>query len=122
MTDIFDNSILCKNCNVKMQKIRLEKNGFSFRTVQCGKCGNKILHPEDKQEYQQFLNLKSKNFNVKLRMVGNSYTVSIPREIVNFINEQNRMIDDMVKLNLDRMNRLSLIFDKIHEKGGENER
>ncbi len=105
-----------------MQKIRLEKNGFSFRMVQCNKCGNRIVHPGDKQEYQQFLNLKNKNFNVKLRMVGNSYTVSIPKEIVNFINEQNKVIDDIVRLNLDRMNRLSLIFDKMYEKEKEDER
>ena len=30
--------------------------------VQCNKCGNRIVHPGDKQEYQQFLNLKNKNF------------------------------------------------------------
>ena len=49
-------------------------------------------------------------------MVGNSYTVSIPKEIVNFINEQNKVMDDMVRLNLDRMNRLSLEFDKLYRK------
>ena len=54
-------------------------------------------------------------------MVGNSYTVSIPKEIVNFINEQNKVMDDMVRLNLDRMNRLSLEFDKLYRKD-KNER
>ena len=120
MNDIFDNTILCKNCNIKMQKIRFVKNGFSFRTIQCTKCGNKILHPEDKQEYEHYLNLKNKDFNVKLRMVGNSYTVSIPKEIVNFINDQNKIIDDMVRLSFDRMDKLSIIFDKINKE--ENER
>lgn len=113
--DIFDNPILCKNCNEKMQKIRFLKNGFSFRAVRCLKCGNQIIHPDDKQEYQRYLNLKNKRFAVKLRMVGNSYTVSIPREIVNFINEQNNVIDEMVRLSLDKMGRLSLMFNEEEE-------
>jgi len=120
MTDIFDNTVLCKDCSTKMQKIRYVKQGFSFRTLQCLKCKNKIIHPEDKQEYQHYLNLKNKAFNVKLRIVGNSYTVSIPKEIVNFINEQNKLIDDMVRLSFDSMNKLSLVFDEIRKE--ENER
>ncbi len=116
MSDVFDNQILCKDCNIKMQKVKFLKNGFCFRALQCQKCSNKILHPEDKVEYQNYLNLRNKNFSVKLRMVGNSYTVSIPKEIVNFINEQNKIMDDMVRLSFDRMGKLSLIFDKIYEE------
>ncbi len=81
----------------------------------CKKCSNKIVHPEDKQEYQNFLNLKNKNFSVKMRMVGNSYTVSIPKEIANFINEQNKLMNDMVRLNLEKMGKLSLIFNPVEE-------
>jgi len=104
-----------------MQKISLVKNGFTFRSLQCKTCGNKIIHPSDKQEYDQYLCLKNKDFNVKLRMVGNSYTVSIPREIVNFINDQDNVMDDMVRLSFDKMNRLSLEFDKLYKKD-KNER
>ncbi len=111
MQDIFDNKIICKNCNSEMQKVKFLKNGFSFRAVHCLKCNNKVIHPEDKQEYQRYLNLRNKNFGVKLRLVGNSYTVSIPREIVNFINEQNKVIDEIVKLNFEGMRKLSLIFN-----------
>ena len=116
MDDIFENTILCKDCNTKMQKFKLIKNGFVFRTIKCPKCENKVIHPSDKQEYQHYLNLKNKQFSVKLRMVGNSYTVSIPKEIINFINEQNEIIDDMVRLSFERMGKLSLIFDKINEE------
>ena len=116
MQDIFDNPILCKNCNVKMQKVRIVKNSFVFRVVQCPKCSNKIIHPHDEEEYKHFINLRNKRFGVKLRMVGNSYTVSIPREIINFINEQNKIIDEMVSLSFDRMGKLSLMFDNAFEK------
>jgi len=116
MQDIFDNHILCKNCDVRMQKVRYIKNGYSFRAVKCGVCGNKLIHPEDKQEYKQYLNLKNKQFNVKLRMVGNSYTVSIPREIVNFINDQNKIVDELVSLSFDKMGKLSLNFNEENER------
>jgi len=115
MNDIFDNTIICKDCNVKMNKFQCIKNGFTFRAVQCDKCGAKIIHPQDKAEYEHYNNLRNKSFSVKMRMVGNSYTISIPREIANFINEQNRVMDDMVRLNLERMGKLSLIFDKLNE-------
>ena len=114
--DIFDNIILCKDCGVRMQKVKFERNGFIFRAVQCTRCGNKIIHPDDKQEYKKYVELKRKNFNVKLRMVGNSYTVSIPREIVNFINEQNKVIDELVSLSFDKMGKLSLMFNDIIEE------
>jgi len=121
MNDIFDNPILCKNCNVKMQKAQFLKNGFTFRAVQCNKCGNKIIHPEDQQEYERYISLRNKHYAVKLRMVGNSYTVSIPREIINFINEQNKIMDELVSLSFERMGKLSLIFND-NENNREIER
>jgi len=117
--DIFDNTIICKDCNIKMNKFQCIKNGFSFRAVQCGKCGNKIIHPQDKAEYEHYLNLKNKHYRVKMRMVGNSYTISIPREIANFINEQNKIMDDMVRLSLEKMGKLSLIFDQFNDESEE---
>ena len=119
MADIFDNIILCKECNSKMQKVQFLKNGFTFRAIQCPKCNAKIIHPQDEAEYQQYLNIRNKHYSVKLRMVGNSYTVSIPREIINFINEQNKMMDELVSLSFERMGKLSLIFDSVYENDEE---
>ena len=59
--------------------------------------------------------IEVKNFRVKMRIVGNSYAVSIPREIVNFIKEQEKIMNDMVRLCFDDSKRLSLFF-------GEGER
>ena len=120
--DIFDNKVLCKTCNKEMKRFDVRKNGFVFRTLQCPKCLNKVIHPGDKQEYQHYLHIKNKRFDVKLRMVGNSYTVSIPREIVNFINEQNKLMDDMVHLSMERMGKLSLVFKGLNKEWEENGR
>jgi hypothetical protein len=110
MTDIFDNIILCKECGVKMKPISIIKNGFTLRAVSCEKCSKKIVHPKDEQEYNDFARLRDKTFRVKMRIVGNSYAVSIPKEIVNFMREQEKIMNDMVRLCFDDCKKLSLMF------------
>jgi hypothetical protein len=119
MNDIFDNTILCKKCNSKMQKAQIVKNGFLFRAVICPKCNEKIIHPGDEAEYDKFINLKNKEFHVKMRLVGNSYAVSIPKEIVSFMREQEKIMNDMVRLCFEDMGKLSLDFNKFEEKEKE---
>ncbi|MEM4230726.1 MAG: hypothetical protein QXF25_02525 [Candidatus Pacearchaeota archaeon] len=86
------------------------KNGFNLRALECPKCQETIIHPLDKKEYEEFMRLKNKEFAVKMRMVGNSYAISIPKEIVDFMKEQEKMINNIVKLSFQDMNRLNLIF------------
>jgi hypothetical protein len=109
--DIFDNKILCNECEKIMKPVLISKNGFNLRAVKCEKCNKIIAHPADKQEYDNFIKLKQKDFEVKMRMVGNSYAVSIPREIVDFMRSQESMINDMVKLSFEQAGRLSLSFN-----------
>jgi len=99
-----------------MQKAQIAKNGFLFRAVICPKCHEKIIHPADEVEYDKFINLKNKEFHVKMRLVGNSYSVSIPREIVSFMREQEKIMNDMVRLCFEDMGRLSLNFSELKEK------
>jgi len=110
MMDLFDNTILCNKCDSKMKKVNISKNGFVFRAVICPKCSSRIIHPVDEQEYGRYMNLKNKQFKVKMRLVGNSYAVSIPKEIVSFMNEQTKIMDEMVKLCFEDFGRLSLNF------------
>jgi hypothetical protein len=115
MADIFDNTILCKSCKSKMQKGKFIKNGFALRVVVCPKCSEKIVHPVDEHEYKRYVDLKNKQFTVKMRLVGNSYAVSIPKEIVSFMSEQKKIMDDMVNLCFEEMGRLSLNFHDIED-------
>ena len=114
--DVFDNTILCKRCNSKMQKAKVAKNGFLLRVVVCPKCNEKIIHPNDEQEYHRFMNLRNKEFRVKMRLVGNSYAVSIPKEIVSFMQEQEKIMDEMVRLCFEDMGKLSLNFGNINKE------
>jgi hypothetical protein len=108
--DIFDNIILCKKCKIEMRPFQISKNGIILRAIECPKCSEKIIHPKDEQEFNNFTNLRKKQFNVKMRFVGNSYAVSIPMEIVKFIKEQEKIMDDMVKLCFEDFGKISLKF------------
>jgi len=114
MNDIFDNKILCGKCNIQMEPINIQKNGVVLRVVLCSKCGSKIIHPKDEQVYNDFVNLRNKEFSVKMRFVGNSYAVSIPREIVNFIKDQEKIMDDMVRLCLEDFGRVRIDFGSVN--------
>ena len=96
----------------------ISRNGFNIRVKKCSSCGNVVVHPGDKAEYENFMRLKKKEYEVKMRMVGNSYAVSIPREIVDFMKEQENMINNMVKLSFSDFGRLNLMFNT---ENGENE-
>lgn len=117
MTDIFDTKILCKNCNKEMKQTIVERDGAELRAVRCSDCGDVIIHPADLNSFEHFKDLKGKTFNVKLRVVGNSHAISIPKEIINFMNEMNRVhsdarreMDDMVRLCFEDFRRLSVVF------------
>lgn len=110
MTDIFENTIICKECNTAMKPLSIQRNGIILRAVACPKCEEKIIHPHDEQRYKEFMTLKKKQFNVKMRFVGNSYAVSIPKEIVNFIKEHERIMNDMVKLCFEEFGTVKLDF------------
>ena len=119
MTDIFDHKILCKKCGKPLEKIEISRHGFILRAMKCPLEHETIIHPLDKEEYNKFINLKNKEFNVKMRMVGNSYAVSIPMEIVNFMHEQEKIMDDMVRLCFEDAGKLSLNFGRFIEDKDE---
>jgi len=128
MADLFDEIIVCSNCGKKMSKVAVEKNGFRIRAFQCERCNKRIYHPQDVEEHKRFQELRQRPFAVKLRMVGNSYTVSIPREIIdlekNMHKEMERQMENMnkiVRLMLEEPGRLSLFFNTEEQEEKEKE-
>jgi len=134
MEDIFDTKIVCRKCNIEMNKVEMEKNGIKVRAVECGKCKERIVHPEDKKNLEHFKDLKGKTYSVKLRVVGNSHAVSIPKEIVDFMNGINRNHDDIhkrmrkefddmnkiVRLCFEDFGRISLRFNNMYNEEEES--
>lgn len=121
--DIFDNTIICKKCKKEMKRVMVERSGFEMRAMECHNCGQRSYHPADLEEYNKFNELKNKNFKVKLRQVGNSYAVSIPKEFIDFFSDFERMekeMNQMVRLALEDFNRLSLSFSDEDEDLDDN--
>ncbi len=118
MQDIFDHVVLCNNCSSRTKKNLAVKDGFQFRVLECPKCSEVIYHPGDLKEYEDFKKLRARDFNVKLRMVGNSFCVSIPRELVDFHREFERDFNDLVRLSLDGPGKISMFFvgGKVYKK------
>lgn len=110
MADIFETTMVCDSCNKKTSKIRVLKDGFALRAWECKNCNKRFFHPLDKQEYEEFVKLKNKVFKVKLRLVGNSYAVSIPREIIDFEEEFHRELKELINISMDEPGKLSLFF------------
>ncbi|MCR4327441.1 MAG: hypothetical protein NUV46_02575 [Nanoarchaeota archaeon] len=121
MQDIFGYDIICDKCGKKMENALMSKNGFNLRIKKCNSCTEFIVHPIDKAEYENFTRLKKKEYEVKMRMVGNSYAVSIPREIVDFMKEQENMINNMVRLSFQDFGKLSLMFNTSDSEAKENQ-
>jgi len=122
--DIFENTVLCKKCSKKMYRGEAVKNGFILRTLECAECGQKVYHPEDLAEYKQFSNLRNRSYKVKLRIVGNSHAVSIPKEILDFFNnteDMENMAERMVTVALEEFNKVSLLFDEMRNGHGQGE-
>jgi len=110
MADIFNATVLCDNCNIKTKKLIIEKDGIRLRALRCPKCDKTYFHPEDKQRLDQFSKIKNKSFQVKLRMVGNSYTISIPREIISYQDDLQKKLNKMLFLTLEEPEKLSIFF------------
>lgn len=114
MTDIFEATIICKNCDKPMKQTVMHREGCELRAVECPNCHDTIVHPADLNALQHFHALRDKTFTVKLRVVGNSHAISIPKEIVDFMNDQHRtakrQMDDMVRLCFEDFRKLSLRF------------
>jgi|TARA_B100001971_G_scaffold190799_1_gene193847 hypothetical protein len=112
MTDIFDNKILCNGCDKETNKHELIKDGFIIRIAKCENCNKEWHHPSDVEKYNNFKKIRDKTFNVKLRMVGNSYTISIPREIIKFEEEFQKKINQMLNISLEEPEKISIYFSK----------
>ena len=111
LSSIFDQIVLCRDCKKVMQLRTLNKEGFNIRYLVCPKCGKKIMNENDLNAYREFKQLRKKVFAVKLRMVGNSYIISLPKEIIKLLQETKQIHDQMVKIMLEEINKLKLLID-----------
>ena len=117
-TDIFqDTKIICSRCNKETRQITLDQEGFKIRAKECPSCEKTWTHPGDMKDFEQFSHLKQRQFDVKLRRVGNSHTITIPREILEFekhffnqFRQLEKEMDQMMRLSLEEPGKIILRF------------
>ena len=111
-----DAQILCSSCNSKTQeKIHINK-GYKLRFHECINCKEKYYNPLDLKQFKEFQNIRNKRFQVKLRMVGNSFSVTIPREIIEFeerFAQIEKEVNQMLRLHLEEPGKVSLRFREL---------
>jgi len=64
------------------------------------------------------MNLRKRHFDVKLRLGGNSFSVTIPREIIDFEEkfiQIEKEMDKMMRLSLEEPGKVSIYFRKLME-------
>ncbi|MFH1638527.1 MAG: hypothetical protein ABIB71_08935 [Candidatus Woesearchaeota archaeon] len=115
MEDIYGTTIVCDKCKKPTTKSYVMKNGFKVRTWYCNSCRKQWYHPGDMAAYNNFRELKQRDFQVKLRQVGNSWAVSIPKEIIRF---EDITQTKVVKMAMDQPGKLTLFFRKVKYSRG----
>jgi transposase-like protein len=111
MMDLLENiDVLCKKCKVPMERGNAVKEGFRLRAFRCPDCKSQFFHPADLEKYEQYKTIKEREFNMKLRMIGNSFCISIPREIIRFAHVEE---NSMVSLSMEDGEKVRMIF---HQK------
>ena len=109
MNDIFHTNLVCDRCDTKTERNIQNRNGLQIRRWVCPNCNKQWIHPEDKKKYENFSKIKNKNYKVKLRIVGNSHIISIPKEIILF-NELEKEMNKIINLTMEEPTKLSLFF------------
>jgi hypothetical protein len=108
--DLLDNTdVLCKKCKAPMERGIAVKDGLKLRLFQCPSCKARYFHPSDLENYEQYRKLKEKEYQMKLRMVGNSFCISIPKELVRFNHVKE---DSIVSLSMDDPEHMRLVFHR----------
>ncbi|MBI4448137.1 hypothetical protein HY643_04095 [Candidatus Woesearchaeota archaeon] len=115
MAEIFETTIICDNCKKPTERKIIQKDGFNIRSWHCPTCHKYWHHPLDLQEYKSFQQLKERTYQLKIRQVGNSWTVSIPKEIIAFEEIETR-INKMIKMSLEEPGKLTIFFSRKIQK------
>ncbi len=84
--DNLDKIQITCSCGGKTKKIKTTWKNIPIRAWKCIKCGEEIFHPLDADNAMKIAKaIENKEFSVKVRKVGKSFTISIPHKLAKFI-------------------------------------
>ncbi len=114
MITLTDLKLVCKKCNVATREKTIVKDHFKIKCWKCPSCGKIWYDPYDLEKYKKFKELKRKKYRVKLRIVGNSWAISIPKEIIEF-EEIEKKINKVISLWLEEPKKLIINFEELEK-------
>ena len=87
-------AIKCHKCGSKAPADSFEFRGFKVRGWTCGKCGEKILNPDDAQRIFAINKLYSQKqpLTAKIAKVGNSFVLRIPKALVDALGLEEKSV------------------------------
>ncbi len=119
MKTISNARVLCPECDKETIKRFEIRQGFKLNFFECPICSERFYDSSEIKEFGEFKKLRARRFDVKLRMVGNSFSVTIPREIIEFeekFAQMEKEMDNMMRLSLDEPGKIRLRFRRLVEK------
>lgn len=79
----FENLKIKCECGGSMKKIKTTWKGIEVRGWKCSKCSEEVINPADAQKALEIEKARKKNLLVvKLRSVGKSQVITIPKPII----------------------------------------
>ncbi|MBI5798227.1 hypothetical protein HZA98_04985 [Candidatus Woesearchaeota archaeon] len=113
MKDIYEAELLCEHCRKATHKSLVHKEGFPIRSWHCLHCNQQWFHPGDLENFKAYQHLRERSFHVKMREVGNSWIISIPKEIVHFQELQDA--EKIVQIHIDEPGRVIISFSRVRK-------
>ena len=86
-----DDSLKCYRCGQWARPAKLRIDGHEIRGWKCD-CGEEYLHPDDAERLLLMNKAKREKMQTKVSKIGNSYSVRIPKAIVDALKLKGKVL------------------------------
>jgi len=86
-----DDSLKCHRCGKWARPAKLRFEGYEVRGWRCA-CGEEYFHPDDAERLLLMNKARREKMQTKVSKVGNSYSVRIPKAIVDALKLKGKVL------------------------------
>ena len=95
-------------CGDMAGKSAIKYKSYEVRGWICKKCGKEYIHPEDSLKISKLEALKKNGIRVKVRTVGQSLVITLPKELVDIYGLEK---GEIVELTPENMRKIEIAMD-----------
>src|SRR3989339_500737 len=92
-------------CGGMASRGTVKYKSYEIRGWVCAKCKKEYIHPEDSMKISKLEELKKSNPSVKIRTVGQSLVITLPKEIVDVYDLEK---GEIVRLNPENLKKIEI--------------